>query len=54
MRLVGHVTGMGQKKDTYSRWGDLKETEHLEDLSVDGDNIIMTLKQNHRVWIGSM
>jgi len=33
--MVGHVAGMGQKKDTYSRWGDLKEADHLEDLSVD-------------------
>jgi len=52
--LVGHVAGMGQKKDTYSGWGDLKETDHLEDLRVDGDNIIMSLKKNHRVWTGSM
>jgi hypothetical protein len=25
-------------------WGNLKETDHVEDLGVDGDNIKMTVK----------
>ena len=40
MRWVGHVAGMRQKKEIYSAWGDLKETDHLEDLGADGGIIL--------------
>jgi hypothetical protein len=38
MRLVGHVASMGNRKSAYRVfvWGNLKEREKMEDVSVDG------------------
>jgi hypothetical protein len=36
MRQAGHVARMGERGDTHRVfWGDLRERDHLEDLSVD-------------------
>ena len=38
MRLAGHVTRMGERRQVHTGfwWGDLSEGDHLENLVVDG------------------
>jgi hypothetical protein len=46
MRWAGHVARVGNRRGAYRvSVGDLREGEHLEDVSVNGNNIKLDLKQ---------
>ena len=54
MRWVGHVASMGHEKYIQGFGGELRERDHLEDVSVDGRIILKWIfkKWDEEAWIG--
>jgi hypothetical protein len=51
MRWAGHVACMGDRRGAYRVWwGDLKETDHLKDLSIDGRIILKWILNKWDGW----
>ena len=55
MRLAWHIARMGERRGVYRIWwGNLKESEHLEDLGVDGRVMLRWIfKKWDGAWTGS-
>jgi hypothetical protein len=56
MRWAGHVECMGGEVYTGFWWGNLRETDHLEDPGIDGRIMLTRIfrKWDVRAWTGSM
>jgi hypothetical protein len=54
MRLARHVARVGAEVYTGFRWGNLRESNHLEDPDVDGMIILRLIfrKWDMRAWSG--